>query len=66
MCEACAECKITSCGDGEGRNHIQDKVKKLGLEDKVIFTGVCNDVADLLSAMDVFVFHRCMKAFRLL
>lgn len=43
-------------GDGEGRNHIQDKVKKLGLEDKVIFTGVCNDVADLLSAMDVFVF----------
>lgn len=48
--------KLLLVGDGEGRNHIQDKVKKLGLEDKVIFTGVCNDVADLLSAMDVFVF----------
>lgn len=48
--------KLLLVGDGEGRNHIQDKVKKLGLEDKVIFTGVCNNVADLLSAMDVFVF----------
>ena len=47
--------KLLLVGDGEGRGQIQDKVKTLGLEDKVIFTGVRNDVADLLSAMDVFV-----------
>lgn len=48
--------RLLLVGDGEGRTQIQEKAKSLGLEDKVIFTGVRNDVADLLQAMDVFVF----------
>lgn len=43
-------------GDGELKNTIEEKVKEYRLENNVIFTGVRNDVADLLSAMDVFVF----------
>lgn len=39
---------------------IKEKVKILGLDDKVIFTGLRTDVADLLQAMDVFLFpSRC-------
>lgn len=48
--------KLLLVGDGEGKTQIQEKAKLLGLEDKVIFTGVRSDVADLLQAMDVFVF----------
>lgn len=35
---------------------IHAKVQELGLSDKVIFTGLRSDVADLMQAMDVFVF----------
>lgn len=43
-------------GDGDLRRGIEEKVKKLGLGDSVIFTGIRKDVPALLSAMDVFVF----------
>lgn len=43
-------------GDGELRKRLESKVKSLGLEKNVIFTGVRSDVSALLSAMDVFVF----------
>lgn len=48
--------KLLLVGDGERRLKIQTKVKALGMEDKVIFTGVRTDVDALLQAMDVFVF----------
>lgn len=48
--------KLLLVGDGEGKIRMQEKVKSLGLEDKVIFTGVRSDVPDLLQAMDIFVF----------
>lgn len=51
-----AESVLLLVGDGELKDQIKEKVKMLGLEDCVIFTGVRNDVAELLSAMDVFVF----------
>ena len=41
---------------GEIANQTREKVKSLGLEDSVIFTGIRSDVPDLLQAMDVFVF----------
>lgn len=50
------EAKLILVGDGELRNEIEDKIRKLGLEDKVILTGLRSDVADLMQAMDVFVF----------
>ncbi len=33
----------------------------MGLVEKVIFTGVRSDVPDIMMAMDVFIFRRCMK-----
>ncbi len=41
-------------GDGELRAQTEEKVRELGIEDSVIFTGVRTDIPDLLSAMDVF------------
>lgn len=35
---------------------IHSKVKSYGIEDKVIFAGVCDNIPELMQAMDVFVF----------
>ena len=43
-------------GEGELKSSIQDKVRTLGLEDYVIFTGLRSDVNELLQAMDIFLF----------
>lgn len=42
-------------GEGEEEQVIRTKVKKLGLEDSVIFYGTSNEVYHLMQAMDVFV-----------
>ena len=47
--------KLLLVGDGFLRNSIQNKVRALGLEDKVIFTGVRSDISELLQAMDIFL-----------
>lgn len=43
-------------GDGEEREAIEQKAKKLGIENKVIFTGTRTDTESLMSAMDIMVF----------
>lgn len=43
-------------GEGNGMPDIKEKVRKLGLQDKVIFTGVRTDVNRILQAMDIFMF----------
>lgn len=43
-------------GDGRLRLSLERKAKEIGLSDKIVFTGARADVADLLQAMDVFVF----------
>ncbi len=43
-------------GDGELRGEIAEKANRLGLKDRVVFTGVRSDVPRLLQAMDVFLF----------
>jgi len=43
-------------GDGELKTDISRKAADLGLEDSVIFTGVRKDVAEVLQAMDFFIF----------
>ena len=48
--------KLLLVGDGSRKEAISEKVAALGISDKVIFTGVRSDVADLLQAMDIFVF----------
>lgn len=43
-------------GDGVLEDKIKEKVKKLDIEDKVIFLGFRNDVDKILNCMDVFLF----------
>lgn len=43
-------------GSGEGMPKIQAKAQELGIAERVRFLGVRSDVADLMQAMDVFVF----------
>lgn len=48
--------KLILVGDGDRRPAIEEKVKSLGLEDKIIFTGIRTDVNEIMQAMDVFLF----------
>lgn len=43
-------------GEGEDRPMLEKKIRDMGLEAHVIMTGNVTNVADYLSAMDVFVF----------
>lgn len=51
----CPEARLLLVGHGTYEEQIREKVKGLGLEDKVIFAGLRSDVNELLQAMDVFV-----------
>ena len=51
-----ADARLLLVGDGDLRSAMESKVTSLGLSEKVIFAGVRSDVADLMQAMDVFVF----------
>ncbi|ACB62076.1 glycosyl transferase group 1 [Exiguobacterium sibiricum 255-15] len=48
--------KLLLIGDGELKKDVIDKVKNYGLGDNVVFTGVREDVSNLLQAIDIFVF----------
>lgn len=48
--------RLVLVGDGILRKEIEEKVRTLNLENKVSFLGNRLDVADLLSAFDVFLF----------
>ena len=50
------EAKLLLVGDGELHADIEKMIADLKLQDKVIMTGVRIDVADLMQAMDLFVF----------
>ena len=52
-------------GDGEQRENILNKAESLGIKDKVIITGIRNDVDKILSAMDCFVFPSLKEGFPL-
>lgn len=47
--------KLLLIGDGPLREHIQKEVAQYGLSEKVIFTGVIDNVNEYLCAMDVFL-----------
>lgn len=48
--------RLLLLGDGEDKQMLEALVQSLGLEEKVTFTGNVRNVAEYLSAMDVFVF----------
>lgn len=57
------KCKLLLVGIGELEQYIREKIKELGLEEKVIFLGKREDVASLMQAMDVFAFPSRFEGF---
>jgi len=49
-------CKLLLIGDGPLRQTIENLSINLGVRDKVIFAGMCSDVAPYLQMMDVMLF----------
>ena len=47
--------RLMLLGEGHLKNKVKEKVKRLGLEDKVIFTGSVSNTNDFYQAFDVFV-----------
>lgn len=56
LCTKHADAKLLLVGDGDLRTSMEEKAAQLGIRDHVIFTGIRSDVAELMQAMDVFVF----------
>lgn len=47
------DCRLILIGDGEDRGMLEEKASDLGIKEKVIFTGVVDNVQDYLQAVDV-------------
>ncbi|QUG40592.1 glycosyltransferase family 1 protein [Psychrobacillus sp. INOP01] len=56
VCDRNENAVLMLVGDGELRKTIEKKVNDLDLGEKVIFTGVREDIDELIQAMDMFVF----------
>ena len=59
FCEICKEeddTVLMLVGSGSEFEKIQEKIKNLGFEDKVMLMGSRSDVHELMQAMDIFVF----------
>ncbi len=54
-------CKCIIAGDGPYKEYLGAKIKKLGLEDRVILLGWRKDIQALLLAMDVFVYSSILR-----
>lgn len=52
-------------GEGDLEQEIKNKVHKLGLENKVYFLGLRDDIPDLMNIMDVLVFPSFYEGFPL-
>ena len=55
-CQKVSNAYLLLVGDGGFRAQTEECVRNCGLQNRVIFTGVRDDVQKLLQAMDVFVF----------
>jgi len=47
--------RLVVVGDGECRGEFEEQVKQLGLYEKVVFTGRCDNVYDYLKNADLFI-----------
>ncbi|MCD8014688.1 MAG: glycosyltransferase [Lachnospiraceae bacterium] len=57
------EAKLMLVGSGELLPQIQEKVQNLNLNESVIFTGRRDDIPDILSAGDIFLFPSFYEGF---
>lgn len=56
LCKESDEYRLVLVGQGEDCESLEQKVKELGLVDRVKFAGVQYDIAGYLSAFDLFLF----------
>ena len=56
VCLVAEDARLLLVGDGPTMDEIRELSHRLGIKDKVVFTGNTSDVASYLQAMDVFVF----------
>lgn len=56
VCKQNENAVLLLIGTGELKEEIHEKVRNLGLDEKVMFLGVREDIPELMQAMDVFVF----------
>lgn len=61
--KTCPEARLLMIGSGSLIGEIKDKVKALGIDDYVIFTGIRNDIPSLMCAIDAFVFPSKYEGF---
>ncbi len=59
------EVRLLLVGDGECKEEIIEKAKKIQVIDKIIFLGNINNVNEILQAMDFFVFPSIHEGFPL-
>lgn len=50
-------------GDGPLRGYLEDKVKELRLQKHIIFTGVSNNIPEVLALIDIFVLSSISEGF---
>ena len=55
--------KLVCCGAGALMPVVKQQVRELGLEDKVIFTGVVSNANEYMMAMDCFIFPSIFEGF---
>lgn len=57
--------KLLIAGDGPLRSELEELADELGLSSRVVFLGIRSDIADLMSAADVFVLSSWGEGFGL-
>lgn len=55
MIEKNNKVKLVLVGDGDLKNYIENKVKSIGIEKNVYFTGIRKDIPSILNSVDLFV-----------
>lgn len=55
VCKIKEDARLILIGDGENLDAIKEKIRLLGIEDKVVFKGIVPDVERYYCAMDVFL-----------
>lgn len=64
ICKKNKKVKLILVGGGNNSNQYKEKAEKLKIADKIIFTGVRNDVPDLMQAFVCFYFHQFTRDFQ--
>jgi len=59
------KCKLMIVGRGELEKQLKDLSRKLGVENKVIFTGFRKDIPQIMSCIDIFAFPSLCEGFGL-